>query len=273
MTYLSDEQSVSDGSRTELYEFIGSGQTWRYTSAAASVSYAAQTWTPAPGLSRSVAGAGATRDTASLTVTMRAAEGVVAAYGFGSPPMSLRLKVYVRQELSAAARVIWDGDVVAIAPRGSMATLRSVSQVGTRLSTTIPSVSIQPQCQHFLYDDRCRVVRATYDYAGTVSSVSGYTVTLSSIGAAPDQWFRAGEIVRDSDGERRTIVDQVGAVLTLIAPFVTLAGSDAVTLYPGCDHLIAGDCLNKFNNVLNFGGHPVVPISNPFLVPIRRGGS
>jgi len=98
--------------------------------------------------------------------------------------------------------------------------------------------------------------------------VQSRPVTLASIGIAPDQWFRAGEIVRNVDGERRAIVDQAGAVLTLAHPFRTLLNGNGVTLYAGCDHTLA-TCSDKFNNAVNFGGHPTVPSSNPFLTPIR----
>jgi hypothetical protein len=53
----------------------------------------------------------------------------------------------------------------------------------------------------------------------------------------------------------------VGTTLTLDAPFppsVTLPA--AVTLFAGCDHTVR-TCLSKFDNVLNFGGHPYISIA------------
>lgn len=269
MTYLDDELSVSDGSRTELFEFIGPGTTWRRTSAAADVVYSGNTYTARAGLRAGVIAIGATSEAAALELTLPVSDAVVSAYGFGSPQRSLRLKVIWLQERSATAQTVWDGEVIAISPTGAMAAVRSVSQVGARMSTPIPAISIQRQCQHFLYDDRCRVDRGSYDVATTVSSISGYTVTVASVGGNPDDWFKAGEIVRASDGERRTIVGNVGAVLSLIAPFATLAASDSVTIYAGCAHSIEV-CRDKFGNVVNFGGHPQIPSSNPFDVPLTR---
>jgi len=269
VTYLDDELSTSDGSRTELFEFIGPGTTWRRTSAAADVVYGGNTYTARAGLRAGVIGIGTTSESAALELSLPVSDAVISAYGFGSPQRSLRLKVIWLQERSGAAETVWDGEVIAISPVGAMASLRSVSQVGARLSTPIPAISIQRQCQHFLYDDRCRVDRAAFDVATTVSSISGYNVTVASVGGNPDDWFKAGEIVRASDGERRTIVGNVGAVLSLIAPFATLNATDSVTLYAGCAHTVEV-CRDKFSNVLNYGGHAQIPSSNPFDVPLTR---
>jgi hypothetical protein len=49
-----------------------------------------------------------------------------------------------------------------------------------------------------------------------------------------------------------------------------------VTLFPGCDgrwescgaHDYGGNPDGKFNNRLNFGGHPYMPVGNPSLVKV-----
>lgn len=268
MTYEADEESVYDGEPYELFDFAGPQISYRYTSDQVAKTYDSNSYTPLAGLKRSRLGANSTRDANAILVTMPSSTTVVADYGFGVPPRSLRLRIYRIQDRSGVALTIWDGAVIGLKPRGASAEIRSSSQLAENLGTNIPSVSIQPICNHVLYDERCVVTRASFDQAATVSSVSGYTVTVSTVGGNPDQWFRAGEIVRDTDGERRQIVDQVGAVLTISSSFRTLAGSDAVTLYAGCDHRNA-TCGDKFSNRANFGGHPSVPSSNPFLVPLR----
>lgn len=268
-TYAEAETSPDDGEPVDLYEFAGSNQTYRYTSGLASVEYGGQTFTPAA-VSRGDVGARSTIDAATMTVTIATSAELVQDFGFGNPPRSLNLKIYRLQTLSGEARVIWDGRVIALAPRGRRTEVRSSSHVGERMATSIPSVSFQRLCNHFLYDDRCRVDRTVYDSDALVSGVSadGRTVTVNSIGIAPDQWYRSGEVVRALDSERRLVIAQVGAVLTLSAPFRTLANGDALTLYAGCDHGITM-CSDKFNNVPNFGGHPSIPQSNPFILPLR----
>lgn len=290
MAYYDDEASVADGAPTELYDFTAPATSYRYTSAAAAVTYGGNSYTPAPGLRRSAVGAGTTQANASLTVAMRSAESLIQAFGFGSPPRSLRLRVYRQQATSGETVTIWDGVVVAITSRGAMAELRSTSQVGLRLATQVPALAVQGRCQHFLYDARCKVDRTAYQHTTTVASFTSNTITLTSDGGNPDGWFaNGGEIERVTDGERRSIYDHTGNVVTLSSPFVTIANGDSVRVWPGCDHqhrirsdgfpatLTAdGHCLNKFNNVVNFGGHPTVPGSNPFalgvhLVKLGRG--
>ena len=39
--------------------------------------------------------------------------------------------------------------------------------------------------------------------------------------------------------------------------------SDAVTLYPGCDHTLT-TCDTAFSNSLNYGGFPAIPQKNPW---------
>lgn len=266
MAYADDERSALDGEPAELFEFLGPQVAYRYASGTEAVVLDGQSFAPTTISRTSVAAAG-TQDTPALVVTLPSSAQVVADYGFSTPPRTLRLRVHRKQEQSGEFRVIWDGQVVALSPKGRLTEARSVSQIADRIEANVPAITFQRLCNHFLYDGRCRVDRAAYDFAAIVTTVNGSTVTLNSVGLAPDQYYRAGEIVRDLDGERRTIVDQVGAVLKLSSPFRTLANGNAVTLYAGCDHKI-GTCSDKFNNRANFGGHPSVPSSNPFVVGI-----
>lgn len=265
MAYADDERSTRDGDPRELVEFLGPQIAYRY-SLGDEIVHEGHVYSPLP-ISLSPVGVSGTVDPPALDVRLPVSANVVTDYGFGSPPRTLRLRVHRRQTRSAEWRVIWDGVVVGVKPSGRWAVVRSESQVGRRLSTTLPSVTVQRHCNHFLYDRHCRVDRLTYDFTALVTNVNGASVTLNSIGIAPDQWFRAGEIVRDVDGERRAIVDQVGAVLKLSSPFNHLANGDGVTLYAGCDHTV-GTCSDRFNNLVNFGGHPSVPSSNPWHLPI-----
>jgi len=265
--YADDELSAHGGAPVELIEFLGPQIAYRYTTGRIPVTYVSNTYAPSPGMKVGPMGSATSTDPSALAITISIAEQVVRDYGFSDPPRSLRLKVY-RGQTGGQVRNTWDGVVTSIAPKGRMAQIRSSSKMGDRLKTAIPSIRIQKRCNHFLYDARCRVDRATFEHATTVASVDGATVTVASIGLAPDQWFRAGEIVRDSDGERRLIKDQVGAVLVLSAPFRALDATDAVTMYAGCDHTIL-TCGDRFNNIVNFGGHPSLPASNPFGTELR----
>lgn len=267
MAYSDDERSTSDGEPLELFEFIGPQVTYRYATGDQPFTLNGNLFTPTQA-SASAVGAAGVSDAPSLTVRVPVSSQVAIDYSFATQPRSLRLRVYRWQVSSADYRLVWDGRVTGITPEGRWATARSESNFGSALDANVPAISFQRHCNHFLYSVTCKVNRLDFDLATQVTNVNGAIVTVASIGGQADQWFRAGEIVRDVDGERRTIVDQTGAVLTLASAFRTLANGNSVTLYAGCDHLIA-TCHAKFNNRENFGGHPGVPSSNPFLVPIN----
>jgi uncharacterized phage protein (TIGR02218 family) len=267
VAYADDEESVDSGEPQRLLEFIGPQISYRYTSGDQPVTYNGEVYAPAVAVESAI-GSGGIADAPAVVIKLLCSTQLVGDYGFTMPPRTLRLRIHERQARSAEYRVIWDGRVTAINPEGRWAEVRSESHLGSALSANVPAISFQRHCNHFLYDARCRVDRNAHDFATNVTNVNGAIVTVASIGAAADQHYRAGEIVRSVDGERRTIVDQTGAVLTLAAPFRALANGNPVTLYAGCDHLIA-TCHTKFNNRANFGGHPSVPSSNPFLIPIN----
>ena len=65
----------------------------------------------------------------------------------------------------------------------------------------------------------------------------------------------------------RFIVLHNGDDLTLIRPLYGLAASDSVNLYEGCDRSLA-TCIAK-GNVINYGGFPWIPQTNPFESGIK----
>jgi uncharacterized phage protein (TIGR02218 family) len=271
VAYADDVRSRRSGAPRHLFLFTGALRSYRYTSNDQPIVFDGNLYSPLADLKAGNIGSQSTNDTSALEVTMPVSAQLALDYGFDNPPQLLRLTLYEQQERSLDYAAIWRGDVVGIEPVGRRAKLRSVSKCAERLGTIVPSVAIGKTCNHFLYDARCRVERATFDFTALITAVGATSITINSIGIAPDQWFRAGEIVRDVDGERRTIIDQIGAVLKLASPFPNLASGDAVTLYAGCDHTFV-TCEDKFNNGVNFGGHPAMPLSNPFKTPFRLLG-
>jgi uncharacterized phage protein (TIGR02218 family) len=267
VAYADDQHSVDSGEPQELFEFIGPQTSYHYTSGDQPITYNGEVYAPAVSEASAI-GAGGVTDAPAVIVKVLCSTQLVLDYGFLTQPRSLRLRIHERQARSAEYQVKWDGRVSAMIPEGRWCEVRSESHLGLALSANVPGISFQRHCNHALYGRFCRVDRNAFAFATNVTNVNGAIVTVASIGGGADQVYRAGEIVRNVDGERRTIVDQTGAVLTLASAFGTLANGNAVTLYRGCDHLIA-TCHTVFDNRVNFGGHPSVPSSNPFLIPIN----
>jgi len=71
-----------------------------------------------------------------------------------------------------------------------------------------------------------------------------------------------GEIIVGT--ARRTITAQVGNTITINRPFgADVVAGSSFTAYPGCAHT-SGCCIEKFDNILNYGGQTHLPIANPY---------
>lgn len=121
----------------------------------------------------------------------------------------------------------------------------------------------QAQCPHALYGGECQVVDQLYKIQGTVTGIIANTIQATAWAAFDDNYFNGGYVVFDN-AEFRSITDSLGTgILTLTANIPDLSGGGLVMAYPGCKHNL-DDCLNKFNNVINYGGFPYIPKVNPF---------
>lgn len=268
MTWITDDASVSDSAPRDLYTFVGPNTTYRYTSHVEDVSYGGNTYTALAGLRRSELGHSSIIDPPELTVDLPVTAQVVQDHAFGRPPRSLTFTLQTYQVVSAAVLERWRGDVGPFAILGRNAKCRIPLLIGDALDVMLPGAYFQALCGVALYSTECGVVRASFDLAATVSSFTGSTLVVSTIGGNPDQWFRAGEVLRDSDGEKRNILDQTGTTLTLDEPFRTLANGNALTLYAGCAHDVQ-TCHEKFSAVASFRGHPYIGDKNPFITGWR----
>lgn len=130
------------------------------------------------------------------------------------------------------------------------------------LNVKMPRTLFQPACWHTLYDTGCTLNRNTFKVSTTASSGST-TSTINSSGLAQATgYFDLGSIKFTSgvnSGLSRSVKSYTVGVVNVMPPFPTApANGDAFDIFPGCDKLQT-TCLNKFNNLLNFGGQPYVP--------------
>jgi uncharacterized phage protein (TIGR02218 family) len=271
MSFETDEYSADDGEPVELYEFIGPGiLSWRYTSSDVQHVLNGHIYTPIA-ISRGEMPGNGTSDAEALILTMPRVTPLALAYALGNAFRQLRFRLYQVQMLSGEYEKVWDSRIAGFEVDGRWVQFRSPSPLADALHAAAPAWQFQQQCNNVLYDERCRVLRSSFDLATHVSAINGYFVTVASVGGQADQWFRGGSIVRTVDGESNLIVGQVGAVLELSAPFRDVEAGNAVTLYAGCDHLVE-TCRDKFANVVNFVGDPLIPRADIFKINIRSFG-
>lgn len=91
---------------------------------------------------------------------------------------------------------------------------------------------------------------------------------------APDGWFDDGVITFTSganDGLSFEIKTWKTGFLTLFLPLpYPVEAGDTFTIEPGCNKT-AGDCTNKYNNIVNFRGEPFIPGMDRFMDGVGVG--
>ena len=118
--------------------------------------------------------------------------------------------------------------------------------------------------------------RITATIHGVVNHTSQTLLVTSVLGhAKPAEYFAGGwlETGTGINKEKRGILHSAVAAgndvtLTIDRPLLKAATNQALDLYPGYDGSI-DQCDSKFNNRINFGGHPYIPNVNPGVKAIK----
>lgn len=120
-----------------------------------------------------------------------------------------------------------------------------------------------------------------YKTTATISSVIGrHCVTVGVLSGFDSGWFDYGHAVWTSGkrlGKSDRVTTQVNAALETALTFAEpvedwIVIGNTLTLYAGCDRRFE-TCRTKFNNVINFRGHPHIPGNDFVLRYPRAGGS
>ncbi len=148
----------------------------------------------------------------------------------------------------------------------------------------------QLMCNHQLFDAGCGVLTTDEDANGieltriiTVNAITGNVIASTGLlstninpasvpGDFYERFYTGGYAVDHvhPTGERRIISLHDGTdngsgqgEITLWEPFTEVVVSGFLTVVAGCDRS-AATCVEKFNNLPNFGGFPAMPTVNPF---------
>lgn len=266
MSYNSIESSANSGKPVFLYEFIQGLAVWRLTSAPYDIVWNALTWT-ASTISHSDVKQSNEMSKGNLDLTF-AIDDVFASQFLGyAPDQVTTISIRRFHTGDPDSIVYWRGRVAGSSANGKKIKLNCES-IFTSLRRSGLRARYQLSCRHALYTSGCNVNKASYVTSGTVSAVSGNTVTVPAISADPAGWRVGGMLEYGS--YLRLITAQNGSLLTLSNPIKALtddfasagAGVLSVNTYPGCDRT-RETCTNKFANWLNFGGFPWIPSKNP----------
>lgn len=274
MVFDTLETGSESGQPIELYEFrIGSGTPTRYTSSENDVALTVtlETYT-ALEISRSELTEEINNpSTNQISVRMPADTDFVQQFRTIAPGQRASLTIYRihRADIGGSEDrvVIFKGTVrnVSFVKNGREAVLQ-ILPITSAMSRQVPRRTYQNLCNHMLYDSRCTLNKddSSFRLTSTVTAVSNDVITVSGAAAfnALADFFEAGYVEFNNDF--RTIVEQSGDDLTLIAPFLNSPLGQSVFVRAGCKHRGVTDCQDKFSNEDNYGGFLYVPSKNPF---------
>lgn len=266
MSFSVEEKSVESGRPVEVYELRLGSDTYRYASCEDDVTVDGNVWEAIP-LRRSSIPISPEARTQPIEVTMPASNEFAQKYVDAVPSSQATLQIFRahRGDLSEK-QLLFKGVVrtVKFEGNGTQATLLVVPMEGG-LAKSMPRIDFCAQCNHILFDARCKAVPASFRYIGTVASVSGSEIVVTGLDSAVGGagWATAGEVV-SGNGDRRLVIRHTATdTLQLLFPFEDDVAGENVEVYAGCDHEIA-TCNSKFSNAINFGGFAYVPPKNPF---------
>ena len=120
-----------------------------------------------------------------------------------------------------------------------------------------------PSCRARLGDARCGVAMAAYTYSGTVTAVtSRREFAASGLDVLASGWLTYGVVnwlTGSNAGREMEVKRHVGGALELYLPMPgELIAGDTFSVTAGCD-LAHSTCAEKFGNIPNFRGEPVIP--------------
>lgn len=263
MSFQDNETSSSNGNPIELYEFVGTYNSYYYTSYGQNIISGGNLYISVP-IERNKFKVGTQEQTDnSLQVTLPFNNEMIKVYAFQNAPpeLVLILRRAHEQDYEDTA-IFWNGRVTSFSVAGNIASLKVPSLFSYIIQGNTPSPRYQAPCNHILYDSLCGVDSTLHQHVATITENNGTSIRVSSLPWV-DGDASAGSMIAAS-GEQRMIMSNSSDILTISYAFSSLSIGDTVTIRKGCDHSFNGDCKNKFSNGSRFGGFPIVPTENPF---------
>lgn len=271
MAFAPIETSRQKGMPVTLYEFIYDATPLSYfaiTDAEAEIVEDGITYAPTPAIRDAVVSSGSLDRS---TLAIRMPRDVEFSEKFRVYPPTQPVTLIIRQgHMSDTPApeflVVWSGRVLSVGREGDECVV-SCEPVSSSLRRPGLRRNYQLGCPHVLYGDECKANRAASTTTSTVASISGTSATLNAgwNGSFDPTKFREGimEWVNDDGGtEKRKILSISGNTLALGGLLRDLDVGDPVSTVLGCNHQM-DDCQFLFNNILNHGGCPWIPINNP----------
>ena len=266
MSYKSVDNSVEDSAPIECYKFIGELATYRYTNSYQQETVNSELYLPLSDIKRSAAELSSVLESVQTTdVIVPFNTDVAMAYCFLKLPLTLSIEirsVHRGTNFATEWKMEYQGDVVNYEVSDNYCTFKLQQLIQSSLNKQLNHVYYQSNCNHVLYDDRCKINKTANTKTSTVTLIKGINITVLDDGFN-DNDLVVGELICSRTNERRIITKNASNIVTVGYAFIDLRIGDTVQLIRGCDHSY-NTCKDKFNNVANFGGFKWLPTTNPY---------
>lgn len=265
MSFDESERSNFEGNTIALYEFSTGSKVWRYCTDAQNFVMSGVTYL---GVAASDGGSTQSGDAQNddMVITLPRNADFCRLF-IGTPPS---------EEIWATVRRVQRGDTEA--PIHWIGTVASAKDIGfTKVEFTCRMLTASfnrnglrlawgRQCPHALYDRNCQVNKATYAVTLQVESLTGNTVRSAALSTLSSSYLSNGFFeweIEPGLTDRRPIETHTGSVFSVLGITDGLEVGDWITVYPGCNRTTS-HCVDKFNNLSNYGGVPALPGKSPF---------
>lgn len=274
MSFSPIENSREDGNILELYEFKFGAETTRLTSYNRNIIFQGVTWL-AVQISRSEVQNSTEQAINEIKIDLPLSHPIADQYIRNVPGRVGSIQIFRAHvdDPTEETILLFDGFISQASFDGALVATLSCSPSTSVFKRSGPRFNYQSLCNHILYDVRCKILEAAFQFTGTVIVESGREITVDGLFAAEGADWAVSGFVRSPAGsfdDARLVLAQSGDVLTLLNNFAIPAIGQSVDVFAGCDHSLA-ICESKFANVINYGGFPFVPIKNPFNSSLRGG--
>jgi hypothetical protein len=262
MADIDQELSEDDGRPYFLYEVVGAPVPYYYSNQKGTLIWNSINWLEG-GIKHTEIKQNTQLSKNSITVKMDLTLSFADLFVGWTPDYPISLTVR-RGHLGAADTLVyWKGRVASSSFENDLLVLKCENIFTSLRRPGVRERSLKG-CRHMLYQPGCNVDPEDFAVAGTLTNITGDVYTVTEASGYATNWFTGGYI-KFGDDTKKFIRRHSGTALTLSRTSRyaedNFTGSDAVTLYPGCDKTIA-TCKDKFDNLPNQGGFRWIPNVN-----------